>query len=586
MGKKQSKSKSLKIAKELVENQVSVENIQPENTTQTDWLANIEKSETAEDSIDELTETIEAELESDPLAEETVTDETVAEEPEPAKDEITPPVSTELLIDSAKQDASLPVKKTGLLSSFFSKTNSRGAIFVLGALLVVLGAFAFTMFKLSSASPSSALKVIEEKVSIAGIDVSGLAPEAALKKLEDIQSAQKFTVTINGIEHASTASDLGVSRSFKPAVDQAATIKSGLLAGIGLKSKTETNIDLPQTIVDETKLTAYLKSLVTSGETAVDATLNLVNGVLTVTPAQVGLKLDTTPVKTLLTSSTLTTVPKIDLKLTESNPSITTAAAESAKAEAERLLSYDYTFGSPASGNKTLTYGQELNWLIITPQASTGKIDVKFDTNKALADVESTVRSLNRAPVNGVVVNVPGQPSKTVNAGAPGINMPDAEVARAKAEFQSALSTSSKAVVLNPVTTPQSNSIIDGQAKTIYADLSLFTAYAIENGVTVYTAKFTSGKPGHTTPVGTHYMTGRKVPISTMKGCAGGECWSVPNLKWQSYFTEFGHAIHATPSPSYIGVTNISHGCLGMTEADAKFFFDWATTGTPLVIVP
>ena len=58
------------------------------------------------------------------------------------------------------------------------------------------------------------------------------------------------------------------------------------------------------------------------------------------------------------------------------------------------------------------------------------------------------------------------------------------------------------------------------------------------------------------------------------------------NVRYVQYFLGDGIALHANywMPDSVFGTTNTSHGCVGMREADAKFFWDFADIGTSVVV--
>jgi lipoprotein-anchoring transpeptidase ErfK/SrfK len=128
-------------------------------------------------------------------------------------------------------------------------------------------------------------------------------------------------------------------------------------------------------------------------------------------------------------------------------------------------------------------------------------------------------------------------------------------------------------------------------------DLSERRLYVIENGETVQTYRVAVGKPSNPTPTGT-FRTGR---IEWNPG------WNPPNSPWargqkprapgdpknpmrgvKIYFREPSYYIHGTNDPASIGQA-ASHGCIRMTESDAKALarrIESAGGNVPLVIVP
>ncbi len=100
-----------------------------------------------------------------------------------------------------------------------------------------------------------------------------------------------------------------------------------------------------------------------------------------------------------------------------------------------------------------------------------------------------------------------------------------------------------------------------------------------------------SGRPGWVTPVGTHKVL-RRVDNESMDGTTligqgpggAGDTYHITDVLWTQYFTTAGDAIHDNywkPSDQF-GIPT-SHGCIGLPEADARWVWNFATVGTPLV---
>ena len=60
-----------------------------------------------------------------------------------------------------------------------------------------------------------------------------------------------------------------------------------------------------------------------------------------------------------------------------------------------------------------------------------------------------------------------------------------------------------------------------------------------------------------------------------------GPGYSVPNVPHVMFFYR-GYSIHGTYWHSNFG-TPMSHGCVNMPQADAKWLFEWAPVGTKVV---
>jgi lipoprotein-anchoring transpeptidase ErfK/SrfK len=72
-----------------------------------------------------------------------------------------------------------------------------------------------------------------------------------------------------------------------------------------------------------------------------------------------------------------------------------------------------------------------------------------------------------------------------------------------------------------------------------------------------------------------------KYASQTMSGGYGANAYYLPGVPWVMYFTG-SYAIHGTYWHNSFGKP-MSHGCVNLTIADAKWFYDWAEIGTPVV---
>jgi len=113
----------------------------------------------------------------------------------------------------------------------------------------------------------------------------------------------------------------------------------------------------------------------------------------------------------------------------------------------------------------------------------------------------------------------------------------------------------------------------------------MITAY--EGNRAVYSALAVKGTGGHPTQIGT-FAIWRRVANETMSSDTIGIPLGAPGsyhltgVLFTQYFTHDGAALHYNYWKSSWGYAG-SHGCLGMNYDDSKWFWDWATIGTPVV---
>ncbi len=121
--------------------------------------------------------------------------------------------------------------------------------------------------------------------------------------------------------------------------------------------------------------------------------------------------------------------------------------------------------------------------------------------------------------------------------------------------------------------------------KWIDADLQepvMLTAY--EGEKIVYVALAVKGRPSNPTPLGKHQVL-RRVENERMNSASWGApgLYDVSGVLFTQYFTGDGAALHYNWWRSNWGGTG-SFGCLGMNYDDSKWFWDWASIGTPVIV--
>jgi lipoprotein-anchoring transpeptidase ErfK/SrfK len=136
-----------------------------------------------------------------------------------------------------------------------------------------------------------------------------------------------------------------------------------------------------------------------------------------------------------------------------------------------------------------------------------------------------------------------------------------------------------------PADAPQSGRWID-------VNLTLQIATAYEAATPIKSVLVSSGRPGWETAGGVFEIQRRKdkgtMDGSTLVGQGPdgrGASYKIENVRWIQYFSGDGSAIHENywRNPARFGIPS-SHGCIGMLPADAAWFWDFASVGTPVVI--
>ncbi len=119
--------------------------------------------------------------------------------------------------------------------------------------------------------------------------------------------------------------------------------------------------------------------------------------------------------------------------------------------------------------------------------------------------------------------------------------------------------------------------------KWIDIDISSQTITAYQDATPLKSVLVSTGVSWHPTPIG-RFKVYMKVASQTMSGGAGADAYYLPGVPWVMYFAG-ANAIHGTYWHSNFGHP-MSHGCVNLTIADAKWFYDWAEIGTPVITHP
>ena len=96
------------------------------------------------------------------------------------------------------------------------------------------------------------------------------------------------------------------------------------------------------------------------------------------------------------------------------------------------------------------------------------------------------------------------------------------------------------------------------------------------------------GIPRFPTPTGVFSIL-RRVPNETMDSMTLGIPHNSPfgylvkNVLYTQYFTPDGASLHDNYWSSNFGGVG-SHGCLGLSYADSKWLWDWASIGVPVIV--
>ena len=200
------------------------------------------------------------------------------------------------------------------------------------------------------------------------------------------------------------------------------------------------------------------------------------------------------------------------------------------------------------------------------------------------------LRGLPTAPVDpagALVVDTSGQPLPEPVAPPPTMAPPPTQAppapTAASAAPAAAAPTAAPQPQPKPTAAPAAPVATGSGGKSIIVDLSDQWLYALEGDTIVFDAPVSTGRDGFNTPVG-RFAIYHKVRSQTMRGCAGGECWNVPDVPHAMYIVG-GVALHGTYWHNQFGTgVRRSHGCVNLPLNAAAWLYSWAPLGTPVTV--
>jgi lipoprotein-anchoring transpeptidase ErfK/SrfK len=129
-----------------------------------------------------------------------------------------------------------------------------------------------------------------------------------------------------------------------------------------------------------------------------------------------------------------------------------------------------------------------------------------------------------------------------------------------------------------------------GKSVVSKVDVKKHTMTVTINGKLARTIPITAGKDGFTTRSGTKVImekfTTKRMDAATI-GLKPGDpnYYNISDVKWAQRVTSSGEFVHGAPwSNGAQGSANVSHGCVGMSLANAQWFYNQTLRGDPIVV--
>ena len=119
--------------------------------------------------------------------------------------------------------------------------------------------------------------------------------------------------------------------------------------------------------------------------------------------------------------------------------------------------------------------------------------------------------------------------------------------------------------------------LLASQERWILVDLKTQRLIAWEGAKPIYAIIISTGKASTPTPSGIFNIQ-TKIPAQRMSG----DDYDLPNVPYVMFY-QGNYAIHGAYWHQQFGKP-VSHGCVNVAVDHARWLFDWASEGTPVVI--
>lgn len=428
----------------------------------------------------------------------------------------------------------------------------------------------------------ASLNLIAPGVSAAGVPVGGLTPEAAEKQITERLADAKITIKTDAGDITLSGEDLGATIDAK-AIAQA-TFDKAPAWKVGEWGTTQNAASIT---VDEDKAYAALQEAFPgSFIDPVDAkvTLDPATGQYVVTPAVDGKGLHVDALSEGLEKAMASETDSTTIQATADpiSPKLSTNAAEAGVASINKLTS---DVGFFVGEEKTVPVDQATAASWVSPEFNgDGTVKIVVDKAKVAEFTKSLAAKVDRPAEDGVwLVDREGDQLLDQNYTKQGVQgRTIGDVSKIADDFAKQLEQGNGHYPLT-VTTVEPK--ITKLERWIEVNLSEQTVYVYENGQVIRTMLTSSGLSPNDSHTGTFRINSHVVE-QNMGSCdangdpiPGGEYdYCTANVKWVMYYNG-DEAFHGTWWHAEFG-RPMSHGCMNLSEENAKWLWDWTPLGT------
>ncbi|HET9098737.1 MAG TPA: L,D-transpeptidase [Candidatus Saccharimonadales bacterium] len=224
-------------------------------------------------------------------------------------------------------------------------------------------------------------------------------------------------------------------------------------------------------------------------------------------------------------------------------------------------------------------------WTTLSQSAPDAKLSIVIDEGKVQSYLDGIVSGIRPQPVTEIQIKTAANlPPKILQPGYDGYRL-STEAVAANDIATGHLKSSGVVENLTLVKVNHQTITLKNYPKWVEVNLSDNVLKAFTGTNLVSTLAVTSGKPSSPTPTGNYFVTSKYRQLRSLK-LANSFSPVVNYVPWVEYFSK--NEIIAGDYWDYSGVFgkfDETDGMIGLMPADAEWLYNWAPTGTPVVVV-
>lgn len=339
------------------------------------------------------------------------------------------------------------------------------------------------------------------------------------------------------------------------------------------------------TRVDQDVFQQFLnEAVVKANQPYQNATLAIDGGKVTITPDAAGkgrtLKYPSLTLPTVVAN--LDTKP-VKLQLLPIPAPIAASDLSGQKTKLEAILNQKITL-TIADVTIAPSPADIAGWLDLSPVEHSKTIDITVNSGRVQSYLDKIAKPYVQPPRSRLVMTQSDGSVTVLDPGANGIDIVNKDKT---ASDIASLVLAAKGLTQQLDISYASAKTVEVQPydKWIVVDVTTKRMYAYEQKNLVKSFLVSAGAPKTPTVLG-QYAIYSKYDSQDMRGSnADGSRYFQPAVPWVNYFYK-DYAIHGNywRPLSYFGNINSSHGCVGVVDDEAKWIYDWAPIGTPVIV--